>query len=141
MLGVIVPSLIAQTAQARPGELAPRGTTTRLGASIRIEKPGVGEPPEDSDEATYRYDLYTQRDPAQATHEEKSRRLTEANDRIRDHLLEMRPGEIRWLWFDEQDCPAIRSPGSITRCWMRMASRSIGSATGPGAGSATCAAP
>ncbi|HEY4244773.1 MAG TPA: hypothetical protein VGM88_33390 [Kofleriaceae bacterium] len=95
--------LMGATAAAAPNGLPPRGAHAVDGTLIRIDKAGEGLPPEDADEATYRYDLYKDRDPAQKVSEAKTRRMLEQNDRIRDNLLVMKPGEVRWLWFSEQD--------------------------------------
>src|SRR5450432_681982 len=106
MRSLLVISLlvIGGVARARLGELTPPSTAHRdLGELIHVDKAGTGDPPEDSDEATYSYDVFFNRDPDHVTHEAKTRRLTETNDRIRDNLLQMRPGEVRRIWFSEQD--------------------------------------
>jgi hypothetical protein len=95
--------LMSATAVAAPNQLGPRNAHRFGDGLVRIEKPGDGEPPDDADEVTYRYDVFKDRDPAQATHEVTTRRMTDQTDRIRDNLLVMKPGEIRWLWFAEQD--------------------------------------
>ena len=47
---------------------------------MKIEKPGKGLPPDDADEVTYRYDTFKDRDPAQKSHEEETRRMLDKND-------------------------------------------------------------
>jgi hypothetical protein len=96
--------LLPELAHARPGQLRPpRNAVKDRDGLAHIEKRGTGEPPDDADEVTYRLDLYSDRDPEQLAHSEESRRMTDQNDRIRDTLLEMRPGEVRWTWYSEQD--------------------------------------
>ena len=104
MVRLLVVCLMCATAAASPNELRPPSNAHAFGDGLmRIEKPGKGLPPDDADEVTYRYDTFKDRDPAQKSHEEKTRRMLDENDRIRDNLLVMKPGEVRWLWFAEQD--------------------------------------
>ncbi len=96
--------LASQAAHARPGELRPpRDASRDLDGVAKIEKPGAGAVPDDADEVTYRQDLYSDRDRSQKTHVEQTRRMTDSNDRVRDTLMEMKPGEVRWSWYSEQD--------------------------------------
>jgi hypothetical protein len=103
MTRLLLVCLMCASAAAAPNELRPRNAHAFGDGLIRIEKPGKGRPPDDADEVTYRFDTFKDRDPAQATHEEETRRMLDQNDRIRSHLLVMKPGEVRWLWFAEQD--------------------------------------
>jgi hypothetical protein len=99
--------LLTELAHARPGELRPPrdATKDRTGQATQIAKPGTGEPPDHGDEVTYRLDVFANRDPQQVTHSEQTRPMINEgpSDRVRDTLLVMRPDEIRWTWYEEQD--------------------------------------
>ena len=99
----LVVCLMGATAAASPNELRPRGARAFGDGLMKIERAGKGRPPGDADEVTYRYDKFKDLDPSQETREEKTRRMLDENDRVRDNLLVMKPGEVRWLWFKEQD--------------------------------------
>ncbi|MFT3695643.1 MAG: hypothetical protein QM831_21075 [Kofleriaceae bacterium] len=100
--------LASATAVAAPtDDLRPHDTHSFDNALVRTVTKGTGRAPEYGDEVTYTWTLYRDRDPRKGEHITLTRRLDLEDGnwyaRYREQLHDMREGEVRLMWFAEQD--------------------------------------